>query len=1321
MVLTGNVSTDGRWLPSFIKTYSRIPEVMDLPDLIEVQRQSYRWFLEEGIQELLDEISPIEDYTETRLRLSFEKEIYPYIDPIDDMVGEVPLVDVHGPDARLLARQGHPLTAEEAQALKEAKTESVPVRPYRLGQPKFSEGECREKDLTYAIPLKLNVRLVVKETGEIKEQEIYLADLPLMTERGTFIVNGIERVVVSQLIRSPGAYFLRQRDLISGRLLCQASLIPNVGAWLEFETTSRDIIYVKVDRRRKMPATLLLRAMDPGGEGGPPGSNERLLTLFADVDIDPEHRYIQATLERDAGARNREEALLEFYRRMRPGDLPTPESARRLLRDLFFNPRRYDLGRVGRYKLNRRLGTTFPLSQRTLTFTDLVEFIKEMIRVNRGLGSTDSIDHLGNRRVRTVGEQIQNAMRIGFLRMERGIKDRMSITDIHEAAPAGLINVRPVQAALREFFASSQLSQFMDQTNPLAELTHKRRLSALGPGGLSRERAGFEVRDVHHSHYGRICPIETPEGPNIGLIGSLATYARVNPMGFIETPYRKVYRELPKDSPMLVGRILRQDIVDEQGQVIATAGTRITMEMAQRLASLPDGTMIKVHPFVSQEVVYLSADEEENYVIAQANSPTDEAGHLLGDRVDARKGGGFISAHPNEVDYVDLSPKQIVSVAASLIPFLEHDDANRALMGANMQRQAVPLVRTQAPLVATGMERRAAIDSGQIIAAEADGWVKSATSEAITVVYDDGREKTYRLFKFLRSNQGTSLNHRPIVNKGQRIRKGDPLADSCSTDRGELALGQNLLAAFMAWEGYNFEDAVIISEAVVRDDRYTSIHIEEYEIEARETKLGPEEITADIPNVGEEALKDLDEWGVVRIGAEVRANDILVGKITPKGETELSAEEKLLRAIFGEKARDVKDTSLRMPHGEWGRVIATRFFARPDPDHGQPGHQCRWPPYAEITENLAVGVNAKVRIYVAQRRPITVGDKMAGRHGNKGVIARILPVEDMPHLPDGTPVDIILNPIGVPSRMNIGQILETHLGWAAKKLGFRAISPVFDGCSPQAMEDALCRTWLVEKAGALLPQPLPEPSPLGENVDYPKACAWLRLQGYDPERVLSDEYPGEAKRAGLELWLEEQGLTDVRGRPIEELEHVAERLLLERGVAAPIYGRQTLIDGRTGEPFEQPVTVGYIYMMKLIHLVEDKIHARSTGPYSLITQQPLGGKAQFGGQRFGEMEVWALEAYAAAHVLQEMLTIKSDDVVGRQKAYEAIVKGEDVQERGVPESFKVLMRELQSLCLSIQPLREEQPVALPETATIDMPKLGIDLRGFEKGDDTFGS
>ena len=1326
MVLAESLSRDGRGLPSLTKSYSRIPDVLELPDLIRIQKDSYRWFLEEGLQELLDEISPIQDYTGARLEIRFQKELTPTLDDVEEMEGQVPLEDVYDSQGRLLARHGRPLTREEAEALKKAGVQSVPVRPYYLERPKFTEEECRENNLTYSAPVRVNVGLIVKETGEIKEQQIFLGELPLMTDRGTFIINGAERVVVSQLVRSPGAYFTLERDPTTGRQLGFAKLIPNRGAWLEFETSPRGVIYVKVDRRRKLPVTILLRAIDQDPHISDPrqlGTNERLLALFADVDTDPDHRYIQATLDRDTGCRNKEEAILEFYRRMRPGDPPTMENARSLLNNLFFNPRRYDLGKVGRYKLNKRLGLQADEKTRILTLPDLVAVVKELIRLNQGLGRPDDIDHLGNRRVRTVGELVQNQVRIGFLRMERAIRERMSITDVAQASPASLINVRPVQAAIREFFGSSQLSQFMDQTNPLAELTHKRRLSALGPGGLSRERAGFEVRDVHPSHYGRICPIETPEGPNIGLIGSLATYGRVNEYGFIETPYRRVYRELAKDSPHLVGRILREDLYDASGSLLAPAGAEITQELADQIEKrLPADAVIPVRPFVSTDVEYLSADAEEQFVIAQANSPVDERGHFQSERLEARQGGHFISATPDQVDFVDLTPKQTVSVAASLIPFLEHDDANRALMGANMQRQAVPLVRPEAPLVATGMELRSATDSGQIVVAEKDGVVLSVTGEAITVRYDDGEEKTYRLFKFVRSNQGTCLNQRPIARKGQRVRRGDPLADSCSTDGGELALGQNLLAAFMAWEGYNFEDAIIISEAVVRDDRYTSIHIEKYEVEARDTKLGPEEITRDIPNVGEESLRDLDEWGVIRVGAEVRAGDILVGKITPKGETELSAEEKLLRAIFGEKAREVKDTSKRVDPGDWGRIIATRFFARPDPGHGQPGHQCRWPPYAEITEQMSVGINARVVVFVAQRRPITVGDKMAGRHGNKGVVARILPVEDMPHLPDGTPVDIILNPIGVPSRMNVGQVLETHLGWAARRLGFRAISPVFDGGNPKTIEDALSRVWLVEQAGALLPGPSGKPNPVGENVDYEKASAWLREQGYDPDKVFSDsdEHVGEAKRAALELWLEQQGETDVRGRPMAELDDRAERLLMERGVAAPTYGRQVLIDGRTGEPFQQPVTVGYIYMMKLIHLVEDKSHARSTGPYSLITQQPLGGKAQFGGQRFGEMEVWALEAYGAAHTLQEMLTIKSDDVVGRQKAYEAILKGEDIQERGVPESFKVLMRELQSLCLSVQPLREEEPVSLPETATAELPRLGIDLSGFEKEEEVLG-
>ncbi|HEV8575106.1 MAG TPA: DNA-directed RNA polymerase subunit beta, partial [Dehalococcoidia bacterium] len=857
-------------------------------------------------------------------------------------------------------------------------------------------------------------------------------------------------------------------------------------------------------------------------------------------------------------------------------------------------------------------------------------------------------------------------------------------------------------------------------------------------GGLSRDRAGFDVRDVHFSHYGRICPIETPEGPNIGLIGSLATFGRVNQYGFIETPYRKVVRQVDKGSKSLNDLFLREDVKGADGKLIAKAGAQIDVALAKKLASAAE-KVIPVRPFVSDQVDYLSADEEETFVVAQANSLLDEQGYFLEDRLEVRSSGEFSTAHADHVDYLDLSPKQIVSVAASLIPFLEHDDANRALMGANMQRQAVPLVRPEIPLVGTGMERQTASDSGQVIRAERNGVVTSVTGEAITIQYDNAAERTYPLSKFIRSNQGTCINHRAIVRRGQQVRAGDTLADSSSTDSGELALGQTLLCAFMSWEGYNFEDAIIISETVARDDKFTSIHVEKHEVEARDTKLGPEEITRDIPNVGEESLLDLDEYGIVRVGAEVQSGDILVGKITPKGETELTAEEKLLRAIFGEKAREVKDTSLRVPHGERGKVIETRFFARVDnetarPAHGTPGHHCRWPHYAQITDELPAGVQAVVRIAIAQRRKIAEGDKMAGRHGNKGVIARILPAEDMPHLEDGTPVDIILNPIGVPSRMNIGQVLETHLGWAARRMGFRAISPVFDGGNPKTIEDALCRVWICEQAGSLIESPNGDHSGgngltthIGERVDAEKVSKWLSAKGYDATGVFDDARVGEAARVGLEIWLEQQGIKKIKGKPVRgmtyaELDNAAEDALLQRGIAAPIYGKQMLYDGRTGDGFDQPVTVGYIYMLKLVHLVEDKIHARSTGPYSLITQQPLGGKAQFGGQRFGEMEVWALEAYGAAHILQELLTVKSDDVVGRVKTYEAIVKGEDIQEPGVPESFKVLVKELQSLGLAVEVLNEEEErVMLAETSAQDLPELGIDLSGFEKGEDLVGS
>ena len=1165
-------------------------------------------------------------------------------------------------------------------------------------------------------------------------------------------------------MRSPGVYLTLETDNTSGRDLCYAKLIPNRGAWLEFETSNKDIVSVKVDRKRKIPITTLLRAIDepellpkhPSAkaikelqkniDGAKTereadklraqlmhllGTNDRILALFEDVDVHEDHRYIKATLDKDPSCENKEEALLEFYRRLRPGDPPTIENAKQLVNSLFFNPRRYDLGKVGRYKVNKRLGRANITQERVLIPGDLMAIVREIVRLNNGLGRPDDIDHLGNRRVRTVGELIQNQFRIGLLRMERVIRERMTITDPQETAPSQLINIRPVVAAIKEFFGGSQLSQFMDQTNPLAELTHKRRLSALGPGGLSRDRAGFDVRDVHFSHYGRICPIETPEGPNIGLIGSLATYGRVNEYGFIETPYRKVARELPKGSDRLLGRALREDVKNARGRVIVAAGTEVDAKVLKKLADA-DGKTVPVKPFVTQQVDYLSADEEEDFMVAQANSPLDDRGRFMTERVEARHAGQFTNSDPLHVDYVDLSPKQVVSVAASLIPFLEHDDANRALMGANMQRQAVPLVRPEIPLVGTGMESQTAIDSGQVIMADSAGTVAAVTGDAITVEYDNGGERKYALNKFIRSNQGTCINHRAAVSRGERVSKGQTLADSSSTENGELALGQTLLCAFMSWDGYNFEDAIILSERVVQDDKFTSIHVEKHEVEARDTKLGPEEITRDIPNVGEESLIDLDEYGVIRVGAEVQSGDILVGKITPKGETELTAEEKLLRAIFGEKAREVKDTSLRVPHGERGKVIETKFFARPDndpgrPQHGSANHHCRWPYYAQITDELAPGVQAMVRISIAQRRKIAEGDKMAGRHGNKGVVARILPVEDMPHMADGTPMDIVLNPIGVPSRMNIGQVLETHLGWAARRMGFRAVSPVFDGGNPATIEDALCRLWICEQADAVILDGAvnghKDANAIGERIDTARVHKWLTGKNYDPEAIFDDNKVGEARRAGLELWLESQGSKRVRGKSYRDLDQLCEKMLLERGVAAPTYGKQVLYDGRTGERFDQPVTIGYIYMLKLVHLVEDKIHARSTGPYSLITQQPLGGKAQFGGQRFGEMEVWALEAYGAAHILQELLTVKSDDVVGRVKTYEAIVKGEDIQEPGVPESFKVLVKELQSLGLAVEVLNdEEERVMLSDTSAAELPDLGgIDLSGFEKGEDLIGA
>ncbi|MFN2484901.1 MAG: DNA-directed RNA polymerase subunit beta [Candidatus Limnocylindria bacterium] len=1116
--------------------FARIAEVLPLPNLIQTQTDSFRWFVESGLRDLFDEITPIQDFTGKNLELHF--------------------------------------------------------RDYLFEDAKYSEEECRTRDLTYAKPLKVEVDLVIKETDEVKHQTIFMGDFPWMTDQGTFIINGAERVVVSQLVRSPGVYYTSAEDPSTGRMLFGAKVIPNRGAWLEFETSNKDLLSVKVDRKRKIAVTTLLRAV--GVE-----NDDEMRRLFAAVDDNPEHPFVALTLERDPTS-TQDEALIEVYKKLRPGDPPTVDNARALVTSLFFNFRRYDLGRVGRYKLGKALGETAsklkiqlpdeaaanPRESRVITRDDIVAIVGKLIDLNNGRGNADDIDHLGNRRIRANGELIQNQFRIGLLRMERVVKERMTITDPEQATPNALINIRPVVAAMKEFFGGSQLSQFMDQTNPLAELTNKRRLSALGPGGLSRERAGFDVRDVHPSHYGRMCPIETPEGPNIGLIGSLATYGQINRHGFIETPYRRVrkwigYRDKAADA---IGQILSEDLRDGEGRkVLAKAGKQIDKELFEKIKAAK---------------------------IAQANAPLDEHNRFVEERVMVRYLDKFLIEPADDVDYMDVSPKQIVSVATALIPFLEHDDANRALMGANMMRQAVPLLQPQAPVVGTGAEYRAALDSQQVVVARAAGTVVSVTAGAIQVERDAGDERdTYRLKKFLRSNQGTCINQRPIVDVGDRVTEGQVLADSSSTDRGELALGQNILVAFLPWEGGNYEDAIVISDRLVKDDLFTSIHIEKHEVEARDTKLGPEEITRDIPNVGEESLRNLNEDGIIYEGAEVAPGDILVGKITPKGETELTAEERLLRAIFGEKAREVKDSSLRLPHGERGTVVEVRQFSR------------------DAGDELLPGVNRLVRVGVAQKRKIAVGDKMAGRHGNKGVIAKILPVEDMPFMPDGTPVDIVLNPLGVPSRMNIGQILETHLGWAMQALGMKAASPVFDGASEPRIRETL-------------------------------------------------------RDAGLQ----------------ED-------------------GKSLLYDGRTGQAFDRPVTVGYIYMLKLHHLVEDKIHARSTGPYSLITQQPLGGKAQFGGQRFGEMEVWALEAYGAANILQELLTVKSDDVMGRVQTYEAIVKGEEIQPPGVPESFKVLIKELQALGLSVEILNEnEEEIRFIEDAgSYPLPDLGgINLQGFEE-------
>ncbi len=1253
------------------KSYARIPDVHRIPTLIQVQIESFQWFKTEGLRELFDEISPIE---------SFNKEYSLYF-PGDNEVAK-----------------------------------SLELK-YWFGEPKYSEAECREMDMTYAAPLHLIVALVNNQTKEAQKQDVYMGDFPLMTEHGTFVINGAERVVVSQLIRSPGVYFSATEDRATGRVLCSAKLIPNRGAWLEFETSKRDVLSVKVDRKRKVPVTMLLKAVGVGD-----GSDDGLINIFAGADNNPEHEYIRGTLERETPKlESVDQALLEFYKKLRPGDPPTLDNAKTFLTTLLFTQRRYDLGKVGRHKLNRRLyGTDIPADQlpqeRILRADDLVKVIEHMILINNGIEGGDDIDHLGNRRVKTVGELIQNHLRIGLLRLERVVRERMSVREADQISALNLINIRPVVAAMREFFGGSQLSQFMDQTNPLAELTHKRTLSALGPGGLRRERAGFDVRDVHHSHYGRICPIETPEGPNIGLIGRLATYGQINEFGFIETPYRLVKSTVENKKGQLVGRILREDIHDpETNKVIAKAETVIDENLAEKIAALKKLSEVPVRAYATDDIVYLAADEEDRYTIAQANARVDDLGQFLDKRVEIRRHQTFLTESCDRVQYLDVSPKQIVGVSAALIPFLEHDDANRALMGSNMQRQAVPLLRPEAPVVGTGMEAQAALDSGQTIVAEEDGEVISVTAREIKV-RTGKKDRVYVLRKYNRSNQSTCIDQRPIVNRGQKVKRGDVLADSSSTDQGQLALGQNVTVAFMSWEGGNFEDAILVSEKMVHQDKFSSIHIEKHEIEARDTKLGPEEITRDIPNVGEDVLKDLDEDGIIRIGAEVGPGDILVGKITPKGETDLTPEEKLLRAIFGEKAREVKDSSLRLPHGERGKVVDVRVFTRDE--HNE----------------LPAGVDKLVRVSIAQQRKVTEGDKMAGRHGNKGVISKVVPVEDMPYLEDGTPVDIILNPLGVPARMNIGQILETHLGWAADRLGFKVVSPVFDGADEAEISAELARAWLIDKAWhdvtekawewlraqeynlddlndddeartLYLQQTLKdaERRKLANDRVYARRQVlkhWLKEKGYDPDEIVSfeddDRHPQDrlasdrlARVVCYRLWLETYGQRVSEKMTEEQLLAEVEKVSQERKVPSPISGKMTLYDGKTGLAYDQPVTVGTIYIMKLAHLVEDKVHARSTGPYSLVTQQPLGGKAQFGGQRFGEMEVWALEAYGAAHTLQEMLTVKSDDVTGRVKTYESIVKGEEILEPGVPESFRVLVKELQSLGLAVEVFNPE--------------------------------
>ncbi len=1136
-------------------SFGKIREVKELPNLIAVQVESFQWFLDDGIREVLSDISPIEDFGAT-LQLELTE---PQFDP-----------------------------------------------------PKHSEEECRERDMTYSRPLFVIARFLNRNTGEIKEQSVFMGDFPMMTDRGTFIINGTERIVVSQLVRSPGVYFGLSADKTAPEKdIVDAKMIPGRGAWLEFEIDKKDIVYVRIDRKRKQPVTVLLRALGFGD------SDDELLNLFTDDENRP-YESIRLTLEKDHTT-TAEEAFIDIYRKLRPGEPPTPDSARTLIENLFFNPKRYDQAKVGRHKVTKKLSDEYPKvplkrfdletptgpaesgSGYTLSKADILATVSYLVKLHANDPGyyPDDIDHFGNRRVRTVGELITNQVRVGLSRMERVVRERMTTQDVEAITPQTLINIRPVVAAIKEFFGSSQLSQFMDQTNPLAGLTHKRRLSALGPGGLSRERAGFEVRDVHPSHYGRMCPIETPEGPNIGLIGYLSSFARINRFGFIETPYRKV------------------------------TGGRVT-----------------------DEIEFLAADDEDRFIIAQANAVVDDSGLFLEERVLVRAGRGEIGyVAGDEVHYMDVSPKQIVSVATALIPFLEHDDANRALMGANMQRQAVPLVKATAPYIGTGIESRAAQDAGDVLLALEDGTVVDVTGDAVTLDYADGGRKTHRLLKFRRSNQGTCVNQRPLVSEGDTVSKGAVLADGPSTHEGELALGKNLLVAFMVWKGHNFEDAIVLNERLVKDDVLTSIHIEEHEIDARDTKLGAEEITRDIPNLSEDILKDLDERGIIRVGAEVGPGDILVGKVTPKGETELTPEERLLRAIFGEKAREVRDTSLKVPHGETGKVIDVKVFSRDE------GHE------------LPPGVNQLVRVYVGQKRKISEGDKLAGRHGNKGVISKILPSEDMPYLADGTPVDIVLNPLGVPSRMNVGQVLEAHLGYAARH-GWGE-----HGNTPRSPRKTSTVT---------------EPA------------VWISTPVFDGAHW--DEVDQSGPHHTIQQLLDTLHNDGAGGQKLID-----------------INGKATLYDGRNGEAYDQPITVGYMYILKLSHLVDDKIHARSTGPYSMITQQPLGGKAQFGGQRFGEMEVWALEAYGAAYALQEILTIKSDDVLGRVKVYEAIVKGENIPEPGIPESFKVLIKEMQALCLNVRVLnaagQEVEIRELDEDAFRTTESLGIDLSRPERGTD----